>query len=486
MIGLYLRPDKTQLVKGKLKKDKTLSISVATETQPYWDALTDQSGEFKEDEILDLSNLFREINTMVSTSYEEFHIVLPDSLFYMIDSAEFLTDEDFMYSVREKTGKEDEEVYYSFPITTAPGGQQKRTFFAIDRDVVNRLIEAAQKENITLASIEPASIAFLRSCTRWQEEHFLIEIFNEQATMVSYSPAGGIFSLNAPNLGVNQLRRDTETANQEIRSMFAIHDYTAEKVFSSMNVNVPFTILTEDRTILELDAFKERPSAAEFLPTFVAADIDPEYQQEWMIPTGTLLQNQEIEDELYTTLPPFMQIASANVLPEKIQMGAKFKQWKQLAKKYSRILILFLAVLSFFEVAGILYFSSITISKQLQTDYDSAQKDIQDIDAEIKILAAAKKEHEYPMEAFTKLMDNRPNNCGFSSVSIGNNGQVKSNDEKWIRLMAVSTDPIVFQSYAATLSNDEMFTNVNLNKIDTDSSSGFKTAEITIGKGKVQ
>lgn len=480
MISLYLRPDKTQVVKGKIKKDKTISISDATEIQSYWTALTAQS--ICEENLHDLSNLFHEIKSIISTSYEEFYIVLPDSLFYMVKCAEFMTNEDFMHSVRKETNKKDEEVYYSFPITTSPGSQPKRTFFAIEREIINRLLMAAKEENITLSSIEPASMSFIRCCASWPEEHFIIELFGDQATMVSYSPVGGMFSLKAPISKDN-----SETANQDINSMLALHDYTAEKVFSSMNVNIPFTIFSEDKdkNILELEAFKGRSAVAKELPSFVEANIAPEYHQEWMIPIGTLLQNYEPEDELYATLPSFLQITTANILPKEIQMGAKFQQWKQLAKRYSRIAIFFLAVITFAEAAGTFYFDSICISPQLQADYDSAQKDSKDIDAEIKLLATAKKDHEYPMEAFKALMDNRPNNCGFSSVSIGSNGQTKNADEKWIRLTAVSTDPIVFQSYAAALTNDEMFKNANISKMDTDSS-GFKTAELILGKGKVQ
>jgi len=502
LISLYLRPDKTQVVKGQLKKDKTLFITAATEIQSYWAALTEQTNNYRkqtdefydeesllmedEEENLALSDLFYEIKSVVSTTYEEFHIILPDSLFCMINCAEFLTEEEFMHSVRAKTNKADEDVYYSFPLLTAPGGQPRKTFFAIERKFVNRLIAAAKEENITVSSIEPASMAFIRSCASWQEEHFLLEIFEDQATMVSYSPIGGIFSMNVPSLTAKQLNLDVEAANREIQSMFAIHDYTAEKIFSSMNVNVPFVILTEDKKILEIHSLKERSVQANIFPSFVNADIDSKDHQEWMVPIGAFLQNYEIEDELYATLPPFLQISSANVLPQNIQMGAKFQQWKKLAKKYSKLAIAFLSVLTVLDIAGILYFSSVTISPKLQADYDAAQKDIKDIDAEIKTLAAAKKEHEYPIEAFTQIVKDKPNNCGFSSIMIGSSGQGKSADEKWIRLNAVSSDPLIFQDYVAALSNDDIFAGVGITKMNTEASSGFKTAEISIGKGKVQ
>ncbi|MGL5258200.1 MAG: hypothetical protein ACRC76_14325, partial [Proteocatella sp.] len=340
MISLYLRPDKTQIVKGRLKKDKTLSVSCAMEIQSYWAALTDAQN-FSEEDFFDQSNdlgdLFKEIKTILPTLYEEVYVVLPDTLFCSINCGEGLTEDEYMEFVRKTTGKPDENVYYSFPVTTAPGGESKKTFYAIDRTIVNRLIAAAQKENISLTSIEPASYSFIRCCNRWKEEHFLIEIFEKQAIMVSYSPVSGIFSFSTPSLASEQLMVDLKLANQEIESTISLYDFAAEKVFSSMNVDVPFKVLTEKKDILSLDVFKNRLADPERMPENVDIDIPLEYQQDWLIPVGTLLQStdKELDD-----LPAFLHISSANILPAQIQMTAKFNQWKHLVKKYSRIMII--------------------------------------------------------------------------------------------------------------------------------------------------
>lgn len=486
MIALYLRPDKTQLVKARLKKDQTLSVSCATEIQSYWAALTDEQNSSEENSFVEypeLADLFKEIKTVVPTLYEEVHVVLPDTLFCSINCGEGLTDEDYMEFVREKTEKPDEEVYYSFPITTAPGGQSKKTFFAIDRTIINRLIVAAQKENISLISVEPASYSFIRCCNRWKEEHFLIEIFEKQAMMVSYSPVSGMFGMSTPSLAGELLATDLSRANQEFKSNIALHDFTAAQFFSSMNVNVPFKVLTDQKDLLSLEAFNNRLAEPERLPECVDVDIPAEYQQDWLIPIGTLLQSM---DKDLDDLPAFLQLSSANILPSQIQMTAKFNQWKNLVKKYSRIMIICFIAITCIESMGILYYNSITIDPKLQADFDAAQKNIKDIDAEIKVLAAAKKEHEYPMEAFSQIMKDRPDNCGFSSVSIGVNGNSAQNaNEKWVHLNVVSSDPLVLQNFASTLSEDEMFTHVALNKMDTDAS-GFKMADLTLGKGKVQ
>lgn len=489
MISLYLRPDKTQILKGRLKKDQTLSITHATEIQSYYSLLTNKStNEIVENNLIydapleDLTSLFQELKKVVPTSYEEVYIILPDMLFTSINCGDVLSEDEYMEFVRGQTGKEDESVYYSFPIISSPGGMVKKTFFAIDRTIIDALAEAAHMENISLTSIEPASIAFFRSCDKWQEERFLLEMFEEEATIVAYSPVAGMFSLNTPSLRKKNLE-DLNKANDEFEKIFAIQDFTAGKIFPSINVNIPFTVLVEKSDpLLHLNAFSERLAEQEILPDYVDADISQEYQQEWLIPIGALLQNKEFQNEY---MPTFLKIKSANVLPEQIKMNAKFRQWKHLAKKYSRILIVFLAAMAFFETGGILYFSSISINPKLQADYDTAQKNIKDVDAEIKLLAAAKKEHEYPVEAFHQLLSDRPDACGFSSISIGNNGtNAQDSNEKWIHVTAVSSDPLVLQSFASTLSTDEMFTHVALNKMDTDSS-GIKIADLTIGKGKI-
>jgi hypothetical protein len=490
LISLYLQPDKTQIVKARFKKDHTLYVTHATEIQPYYNDLNSKisksinSGEdLFQDESDGMAPLFQELKRIVPTQYEEVYIVLPDTLFRSINCGDFLSEEEYMKFVQSKTGKKDDEVYYSFPIISSPGGQKKKTFYAINREIVNALTDAAQMENISLTSIEPASMAYLRSAGKWEKEYNLLQIFDDDASIVSYSPIAGIFSFNVPDLAKKNLEK-IEDVNQVFKATFSLNDFTAEQIFTSINTNVPFTVLVDEPdSLLSLEVFQDRLAEPERLPACVDIDLAENHQQEWFIPVGTLLQNIEIENEF---MPSYLNIYAANVLPEQTQLNAKFRQWKHMTKKYSRLLIVLLAIVAVVETAGIIYFSTIAISPQLQSDYDAAQKNTKDVDEEIKLLAAAKKEHEYPVEAFKELLSNRPDACGFSSISVGNNGtSTQDSAEKWVHLTAVASDPLVLQNFASTLSADEMFSHVTMNKMDTDPS-GFKIADLTLGKGKIK
>ena len=478
MISLYLRPDKTQVVKAKIRKDKTLNVVMATEIQSYWDVL--KKGVVKDEDgyTSSLSDLFHELKTITSVSYEEVYIVLPDSLF-SVDCYDYTSEQELTNLIKENLGRSLDELYSSFAVEATPGTSHKKTLFVIEHKYVDRIIEAADKENIALASIEPASLPFFRSQASWQEEHFIIEVFKNQATLVSFSPVAGIFRLNEPALSEERLLNNPE-ADNTVTGVFAQHDFTAEKTFSSMNVDVPFTILTENKKILQIESVKKRLAKPMAFPNFVSSDIPLDYQQDWMSVIGTLMQSYTKDDDIYSNLPPFLNVYTANVLPEQVRLDSKFRQWKHTAKKVCRFLIVFLAALTFAEISASIYFNSIHIPAHLQADYDKAQRDIKDIDAEIKIITEAKKEDEHPIQAFSLLVKDRPNDCGFNIVSIGGNGQQPA-DAEWVQLTAVSSNPMIFQDYMATLSHEDIFSNVSISKIDTDSS-GFKIADIVLGK----
>lgn len=470
MISIYIRPDKTQIVKAKIKKDKTLNVIFATEIESYWKLLQDHDKN--------LSALFKNLKTITSTAYEEIYIVLPDMLFF-IDCYDYVTEEDLKRSIKYKIPKDIDSLYMATAISCNPGTAHKKTICAIDKGYIDDLIIAAAMEKITLTSIEPASIGFFRSQASWHLEHFILEIFEDSATLVSFSPIAGAFKLDEPQLSEKKLlSSDIEQVNQNIEEAFVQHDFTAHNTFSAMNINLPFNIITSKSEILQNDLIKKRLADKATLPYFVVTDISPENQQNFMSVIGTLMQNYESTNEIFTDIPPYLTINSANMLPEQIRLNAKFKRIKHMIKKVSRMLIISLLAITFAETSAIIYYNSIKIPPDLQIDYDKAQKDIKDINAEIKIINEAKKEDESPMKGFTALTETRPNNCGFASVSIGQAGK----DTNWVKLTAAAPDAMIFQDYISQLSSNSIFDNVTISKITTDVS-GLKIADIEAGKG---
>ncbi|WP_432748400.1 hypothetical protein [Pectinatus frisingensis] len=472
MISIYIRPDKTQIIKAKIKKDKTLNIVFATEIESYWQLFKDHD--------MNISALFRSLKALTSTAYEEIYIVLPDMLFF-IDCYDYIAEEDLTQLIKEHIPKDINNLYMATAILCNPGTSHKKTIYAIEKEYIDDLIIAAAGEKITLTSIEPASIGFFRSQASWQHEHFTLEIFEDSATFVSFSPIAGVFKLDEPKLSEKKLlSTDIDQVNQNIAEAFVEHDFTAHNTFSVMNINAPFDVITDKKEILENDVIKKRLANKATLPPFVITDIATENQQNFMSVIGTLMQNYECTDEIFTDMPPYLTISSANMLPEQIRLNAKFKHIKHIIKKSSQMLIIFLSAIIFAETAAIIYYSNIQIPPDLQMDYDKAQKDIKAINAEIKIINDSKKEDEYPMKAFTALIGARPNNCGFANVSIGT-----GKDTNWVKLTAAAPDPIIFQNYIAQLNNNDIFNNITISKITTDVS-GLKIADIEAGKGNLQ
>lgn len=500
MISLYLRPDKTQLVKAGLKKDRSLYVSVATELQPYLGLLIKDSNIVNHENFLEeneqdeapmgayLGDMFREAKAVTSFSGEEIYLVLPDSLFCLIDCIKNAdSEEEVLQLIASRTGKSKEDIFYTIPVLSRPQTDLYKTVYAIERKFVQYLVDAAAEENIRLTSIEPASISFLRTAGEFKEAKFLLETFEEQAKIVSYSPVAGVFDLDVSDLSNQRLQMLTEDEIcQQVKTSLIQHYSVADGTFPSlaMSEDIRFIALTENKQLLNCEELKPRLAATLNFPEFIISDIALEYQQDWMVVLGTLLQEFTEKDLLFENKPAFQfSFQSANVLPKEIQTNARFWRWKQKVKKISRFFIVGAVAAIAVEIAGIAYFSTIMIPPKLQADFDAAKIDMNDIDNEIKIINLAKTEHEYPVEAFSELVAKKPNNCGFSKISFGQKNGAKD-DKTWINFTAVSTDPLVFQDYTATLSTSEMFSGVNISQIATDPS-GFKTATVVVRKGKV-
>ena len=81
------------------------------------------------------------------------------------------------------------------------------------------------------------------------------------------------------------------------------------------------------------------------------------------------------------------------------------------------------------------------------------------------------------------MTENLPEGVNFTSLSIGNNA--KQDNSKWIKAKIITDDPLKFQDYVSSLSTKPEFKDVSIPQFNTDTSSGYKTAEMTIAKGKV-
>lgn len=127
------------------------------------------------------------------------------------------------------------------------------------------------------------------------------------------------------------------------------------------------------------------------------------------------------------------------------------------------------------ELIGILYFSVASIPTDLQSAYNSAQKEMPSLDAEISIIKAAKKEHRYPAEGVKALLRGRPESVRFSRVSVMESGR----NGAWMEADLVSKEPLAFQDYTVALASDKTFSGASIVRIGSDTS-GYKTATVVL------
>ena len=488
MISLHLLPDRTRLVKAEHSSDGKLKILAIDELSSYWEPITSTSSEIdKETGISNaavaLSAMFREAGKAVRISGEDFYIVLPDSLFVFLDCVrEPQIEEGIEPYVSQMVEKPMDQLATAIPFKTRPGAELYQTIFALDKELIQRIVDAAGEEGITLSSIEPASIAFLRSSGAYNREFFFLEAFKDSAVVVAYSPVGGMFRMDAPLLAEDRLLEMSEISGDlDVRDVFAELDMTADRSFPSANDDVNMVIVNGQR--LRFKKFKNmeaRLAELAFPEDFPLDCPDLETPMDWMAVIGTLLQEASESSPLYFKKPTYLSVDSCNLLPKGMQTNAKLFRVTQKVKKISKIALLVGLVLLVAMVVPTIYFLSIEIPSNLQTRYNETQKELPIVEAEIGIIGRSKNEHCCPIIGFNSLMAPRPETVGFSAVKIGDS--VRQRDA-WMEAELISKDPLTFQDYVAAMSMDKNFKSASIIKIESDSS-GFKTATVILRKGE--
>ena len=471
MTGIFFRPDKTQVIKAKVKGDKKLLMKDAVETESclkiFKDCLANAEGNR-------VAELFQELKTKFKLGSEDVYLVMPDEMFEMTDAANITSDAELKQFVENSTGLDFSEVYVSIAIEATPGQYKKKTVYVMRKSLVDEIAKAADRLNIQVVSIEAASMAMVRGLGDWKREKILLPVTGNSADIISYSPLGGIFKLET-NLTEQKFVEQPEKAERELKSAIKKRDIAAEYTYTSINDRVPINVLSSDKIKIDLEDRRggeiKFQSCVEFEKPLKAS--------EWIAVTGTLMQVYKEGDEIFSDSPPFLKIGSGNILPEEKQVGAKIKQWQQMLKKFlnSAAVVMFgiLAILG----GVILYFSRIQITPDLQSAYDDAQKTDVELSREIGIIELAKKEDEKPIEAFATLMQYRTEDLYLTNFAIGGNDA----SVNWVKFTAVSEDPIKFQDLLSRLREEKKFTNCSLAEISSDTGD-YKKANFSLGKGR--
>lgn len=476
MISIYIQPDKTQIAKAKVKKNK-LQVTLTKELPSYWDIFTSQNIE-------KAMELFSELKRSVSMSYEEVYMVIPDLLFSVVDCYDYNIQEDIVAKLKEITGRSMDTFYVSMPIDTRPSNPPKKTVFAIEKQYIDILIQASEEANITLNSVEAASMSFFRSLAKWTLDQPIVEIFDEQASIISYSPVGGIFKLDVPELSKNSLlSKDMESANLAVRQAYAQNNLTASKTFKAMRTDADYIVLTGYKPILQIEQIQlNMPKESPVFSELIESGLSPEEQHKWMTVIGTMLQSLDYKN-VFAEIPAFLEIESGNLLPVEALQRAKIRQWQQFATRVCRGAICFLVTLIAIEM-GMMCFNAAEISPQVRRDYNQALREKEQIKKELETLKMADDIDQKPLEAFTALLQAKPEGCGFTSVHIGTTDTKPDKAKKnknWIQVSVVSKDQMIFQDFQSALLDTKEFESVIINSISSDNSK-TQTATISISR----
>lgn len=482
MISVYLKPDSTQILQGEIRKGILRIQDYKTIEQSYLGCMNGSDSEIREE----LSYFFSDIRGIYKSKTDEVYIVLPDYLFSVIDCFQTIDDAQLEDSIAQAAHDRIENVCYARPIITSPEPQQIiTTACALPRRLVDLFVEAAKTEKVHLASIEPASVSYLRASARFNKEELCLTIFANQATFTGYSSNGGLFKMDAPELCSKSLSSmGHEEAEQTIKRYIAEFEHAALKTYEYLNQGLPYTIHESSNVSSTYAAIAERKAPKAYFPENLidSGAMSDSLQHGWMAATGTLLQEIDFSDDEYSEcIDPFMTVQSGNILPAEIQSSSKkFKQMVSLMK-LAKTAIVMLSILSIAEIVAIFMFSSVSIPNGLQEDYDAGQQSIELINKELKVIELQEKEDQKPLEVYSTLLKEKPQEIGFSSFEVGSD--TKPDPTKWVKVKMVAKDPMLFQGYVQTLSADSAFSGVALPKMTSDNRTGAKVAELILGKG---
>ena len=491
MISLYILPNKTRLVKAERESDGRLKILSIDELPSYWDALVSDFSSVNPNTgisgaAMSLSGMFREAGKLVGSSGEEFYIVLPDSIFCLVNCVrEPEADAGVELYAAEAAEMPLDDLSIAVPFETRPSIETVRTVFAIPKEKIQRIVDAAGEEGVTLASVEPASVAFLRASGAYNQEHYFLEAFADSAVFISYSPLGGIFRMEDPLLSAKRLFDvPGSVADMDARRVLADLEAASEDRFRTANDDVGVVFISGDyRKYSKYPSMEARLKELSFAPDILSDTPDMAAPRDWMASIGTFLQDEPEDAPIFGKKPTYLACSSGNLLPKGMRTNAKLFRLTQHVKKVSRTLLCCgIALLTIFPAIA-MYFSSFDVPKDLQEQFDANQKELPIIEKDLALIAKSKQEHCRPITGFRALLQPRPETVGFTRVQI-NNGASGAKGV-WMEADLVSKDPLTFQDYVASIAADKTFNGASIIKIGTDSS-GYKTATVTLRKGETK
>lgn len=477
MIVLTLLPFETQCVKAVKRKNKIKVINTFEDFDSIVDAL-------KENDIESVINVLREVINFTKGKREEFYFVLPDTFFQI--SSEHYED----YRVENQSSymdflrSNDIDVagsYFSLPAQMKTADEWYKTYFVIDKNIIDVLIQATKQLNIVVKAIEPASISIMRYLNIWQTQTYILTISREATDVVFYTPLVGFFKFQLDLSGEELKNADTREIQDALeKALNKVDIYFYQKLNGYVNPSGNIYIIAPEALKQKILRINEKKYVVvNSVNNSAYVENDDNY---FAIGIGSFLQL--INDENFYQLPPCFYMENANILPNNLLNQNNIIQTKMIVQKQSKLIAAGLITLIAFQIGAIAHFSSITIPDKIKNDFEIANAKIKSLETEEKTISTAAAENENPMEILSNLLQVKPQNddLGFTELTVMASEAKKNND--WIKINLISDDSLKIREYVTRLQDNPMFGPINVNEINNNAN-GAKTAEITINKPNV-
>lgn len=479
MIAVYLTEEWTQVVRANIRRGKFNIVSGAYLDPYLQDLLRSDVGQITE--------LFREVQSLTKTKDDEVYVILPDYVFRKIGC--YNDAENLEIEIKDDLHVPIETCSLSYPITIDKKTLKKKTVCALDRSYIDVLISSAKQMKMPLVSIEPAGFVFLKSTRKWEKEQMALFISEKTASILSYSPLGGMFVRRlGQNLSYAKEHNNVDILNVVMNEILANADYANKNEFRLANKNVPVYIVADNfGEYFKLPSLQQRYADLPINNGLIDDVSDDEYR-EFLIPI-TALYESYLPTTISSSRLPFMGISSANVIPQDVSKSSRRVMLRKAIKRWAQVAMVAGVSVVGVEVAGSIYFSSITVPENLQRDYSIAQEKQADLNNELERINQRNSEDENIMTGLRSIISSKPETVGFTEVEVGQKG-ISPDDPKrfknWIHFTAKTKDPMVIQDYISRLSENPLFNSVVVEEISSDNlrSDSVKRAKLVVGRSQ--
>ena len=323
---------------------------------------------------------------------------------------------------------------------------------------------------------------------KWEKEQMALFISDKNASLLSYNPLGGIFVQRlGQNLSYARAKDDMDVLDLVMRETLAAADFANKESFRLVNKNVPVYIIA--------DRFEDYFKLPSLQPRFadlpinngLIEDVDDEDYRYFIIPI-TALYEAMFPSGISSPKLQFMQLYSANVIPQDVTQSSRRVMLRKVIKKWAQVAAITGVAVIGVEAAGSVYFSSASIPDALQREHTVAMTKQGEVNNELERIKQQHLEDENVIGALNSVVMSKPDGLGFTEIEVGQRGS--SNEaqriKNWVHLTAKTKDPMVIQDYISRLTANPTFSGVVIEEIAGDDikEDSVKRARLVVGRAR--